>query len=183
MASRPGPPMQNRSSPRVRRTFDTRRDALASRLRGMWRPGIAAEPNVWVSQEARDTGVLPQRLRVLVVDHDTRAADSLERLLHATGYPETRVAYTARGAVVFVHEFRPEVVLMDIDMPDFDESALNRTLRERAQLRHMCLVAIGGPPEHHGQIERSAASSRRLFKPIGARDLSACLLSAAAAVR
>jgi CheY-like chemotaxis protein len=119
-----------------------------------------------------------------VVDHDTRAADSLERLLHATGYPETRVAYTGLGAVVFVHEFRPEVVLMDIDMPDIDESTLNRSLRERAHLRHMCLIEVVGPRAHEAvQIERSAASTPRLFKPITARDLSACLLDAAAAVR
>ena len=176
--------MQNRSPPRVRRTFDTRRDAQASRDRGMWRPAVASEPNVLIGQEARDAGVLPQRLRVLVVDHDTRAADSLERLLHATGYPETRVAYTQRGAVVFVHEFRPEVVLMDVDMPDVDESALNRTLRERAQLRHMCLIAVSGPRTHEkAQIEPNAPSTQRLFKPITARDLSACLLHAAAAVR
>lgn len=176
--------MQNRSPPRVRRTFDTRRDALAGRPRGMWRPAVAPEPNVWISQQAGDTGVLAQRLRVLVVDHDTRAADSLERLLHATGYRETRVAYTRRGAVVFVREFRPEVVLMDIDIPDIDELALNRTLRERAHLRHMCLIEVVGPRAHEEvQIERSAASTRRLFKPIAARDLSACLLDAAAAVR
>jgi PleD family two-component response regulator len=176
--------MQNRSPPRVRRTFDTRRDAQAAGVRGMWRPSVASEPNVWVGQEGRAAVVLPQRLRVLVIDHDTRAADSLEQLLHTTGYPETRVAYTQRGAVVFVNEFRPEVVLLDVDMPDVDEFALNRTLHERAQLRHMCLVSVSGPRARgEVQVELNAASAQRLFKPISARDLSACLLFAAAAVR
>jgi CheY-like chemotaxis protein len=176
--------MQNRSPPRVRRTFDTRRDAQAARVRGMWRPAIESAPSAWISEEARAAGVLPQRLRVLVIDHDSRAADSLEQLLHATGYSETRVAYTQRGAIVFVNEFRPEVVLMDDDMPDGDEFSLNRTLDERAQLRHMCLIAVSGPRAHGAvQVERNAASAQRLFKPISARDLSACLLFAAAAVR
>jgi pilus assembly protein CpaE len=150
----------------------------------MWRPTAESEPNGLSGQEGRDASVLPQRLRVLVVDCDTRAADTLERLLHATGYRETRVAYTGRGAVVFAKEFRPEVVLVDLDMPDIDESGFSRTLRERAQLRPMCLISVSArQARHDAQIERDAVSTQRLFKPIMARDLSACLLHAAEAFR
>ena len=174
--------MQNRSPPRVRRTFDTRREALADRARGMWRPAAAAGPSVWIGQEARVARVVPQRLRVLVVDWDTRSADVLERLLHAIGYLETRVAYTGRAAIVFANEFRPEVVLADIDMPDIDQSALSRTLRERAQFRHMCFVAVSAREALPDvQISRNNTSTQHLRKPITARDLSACLLSAASA--
>jgi CheY-like chemotaxis protein len=176
--------MQNRSPPRVRRTFDTRRDELVARERGTWRPAVASDRTGLNGHEQHDASILPQRLRVLVIDCDTRAADSLERLLHATGYRETRVAYTGRGAVVFAKEFRPEVVLVDFDMPDIDESGLSRTLHERVQLRPMCLIAVSArQARHDAQIERNAASTQRLFKPVMARDLSACLLHAAAAVR
>jgi CheY-like chemotaxis protein len=176
--------MQNRSPPRVRRTFDTRRDEVSGRARGMWRPAAEPEPNGSSGQEGREASALPQRLRVLVVDCDTRAADSLERLLHATGYRETRVAYTGRGAVVIAKEFRPEVVLVDVDMPDMDESGLSRALHERAQLRPMCLIVVSAREAgHDAQVERDAASTQRLFKPIVARDLSACLFRAAAAFR
>lgn len=119
-----------------------------------------------------------------MVDHDTRAADALERLLHVTGCPETRVAYTVRAAVAFAQEFRPEVVLMQLDMPNFDDWALNRALRERAQLRHMCVITTSGPDAHHeAQIEPGAVFARYLFKPITARDLAACLTNAAAVCR
>lgn len=176
--------MQNRSPPRVRRTSDPRRDAVADRDRGLWRPTADPEPNGSSGSGGRDASVTLQRLRVLVIDCDTRAADSLERLLHATGYRETRVAYTGRGAVVFAKDFRPEVVLVDFDMPDIDESGLSRILRERVQLRPMCLIAVSvRQANHDAQIERNAASTQRLFKPIMARDLSACLLHAAAAFR
>lgn len=176
--------MQNRSPPRVRRTFDTRRDAVVDRERGMWRPAVESESNASIAGERSDAGVLQQRLRILVIDCDTRAADSLERLLHTTGYRETRVAYTGRGAVVFAREFRPEVVLVDFDMPDIDESGLSRTLRERVQLRPMCLIAVSTrQARYDASVERPAASTQRLFKPIMALDLAACLLHAAAAFR
>lgn len=150
----------------------------------MWRPAVESEPNAWIGQEGRGACVVPQRLRVLVVDGDTRAADFLETLLHTTGYTETRVAYTVRAAVVFAKEFRPEVVLADVDMPDIDESALSRTLSERAQFRHVCFVAVSKRGAHHdAQVERNITTAQRLLKPITARDLSACLLYAAASFR
>jgi CheY-like chemotaxis protein len=147
----------------------------------LWRPAVELEPNVWIGQEKRGACVDPRRLRVLVVDGDARAAGFLERLLHTIGYPETRVAYTGRAAIMLAEEFRPEVVLADIDMPDIDESALSRTLRERAQFCNMCFVAVSGRGAHQdAQVGHHIAPTQRLLKPITAGDLSACLLYAAA---
>jgi CheY-like chemotaxis protein len=150
----------------------------------MWRPAIESESHAGIGQVARDAGVLPRPLRVLVVDYDTGAADSLERLLHATGCLETRVAYTGHGAVALAREFRPQVALVELGMPEIDNRPLSQALRERTQSRTMCLIAISGRRAHHeAQIERSATFAQCLFKPITARDLSACLIHAAAGFR
>jgi PleD family two-component response regulator len=177
--------MHNRSPPRVRRTFDPRRDGVASSDRRMWSPTpFVPDPHLLIGEMGQGVKVLPQALRVLVVDHDLRAADHLETLLRATGYLQTHVAYSAHSAMAIAGEFCPEIVLVELDMPDIDAYLLGQTLRERAQSRRICLIAVTDNPAHRGrETARDAGFERYLFKPITARDLSACLKDAAASVK
>jgi DNA-binding response OmpR family regulator len=149
---------------------------VAGRARGMWNPAVLA-PETWNAEIARAVGTSPITLRVLVIDNDLRAADFLELLLRAGGYSETRVAYTAHGALAIAEDFHPEVVLVELDMRDIGSRQLGQALRERAQLHRMRLIAV---TEDHGQrsedvAARDAGFERYLFKPVTALGLSACL--------
>ena len=64
-----------------------------------------------------------RRLRVLVVDDNADAADTLVMLLGASGH-EMRTAYNGVAALRMAHEFRPDVVLCDIRMPCMDGLAV-----------------------------------------------------------
>ena len=56
--------------------------------------------------------------RILIVDDDVDAADSLASLLQSTGYGDARVAYTGATALALAVEFVPTVLLVDLDLPD-----------------------------------------------------------------
>lgn len=170
--------MRNRFATRMSRSFDRRKDEMARRV-AAWSPlaGDAASlkhPTAGVT--IRVSGASP--LHVLVVDNDTRAADSLELLLHSGGYPTTRVAYTAHAALVIAVEFSPSIALLDLDMRDMNAYELAHTLWERARLRRVRLIGV---TRSHLHADRGGTGrgefERFLLKPITAADLSSCMTS------
>jgi CheY-like chemotaxis protein len=169
--------MHNRLQTRVRRTFDSRKDMMASRERGAPSP-TSFPPDVRASsaQAPRAAGALPKELRVLVIDNDIRAAEFLELLLHAGGYSRTRMAYTAHAALGIAESFRPELVLMELDLRDMGSDHLGQALRAQAQSQRVRLIAVTqGGTLRDRDIDPNASFERYLFKPITAPDLGACL--------
>src|SRR5690349_5926146 len=75
------------------------------------------------------TGIAMPPLRVLVVDDDRDCADSLALLTGLWGY-ETRVAYDGPSALRLAAECRPDVVVLDVAMPEMDRFRLARRLRQ-----------------------------------------------------
>src|SRR5690606_21929616 len=57
--------------------------------------------------------------RVLVVDDNVDAADSLRYVLELQGH-EAHVTYDAESALAAAARFHPELVLLDIGLPDID---------------------------------------------------------------
>src|SRR5262249_46085241 len=104
-------------------------------------------------------------LRILVVDDNINAADSLATLLELAGH-EVRVAYEGEAARLVAEAFKPQVVLLDIGMPGMDGLEVGRLLREKPQTRSALLVAITGwgAPE---DLRRSkeAGFDHHLVKP------------------
>jgi CheY-like chemotaxis protein len=66
--------------------------------------------------------------RVLVVDDNRDATDSLSLLLQLEGY-DVRVAYDGRQALDLVKAFEPEVVFLDINMPEMDGCTVAKKIR------------------------------------------------------
>lgn len=81
--------------------------------------------------------------RVLIIDDNADAANSLAALLDLRGH-ETQVAYSAREALDRIEAFEPEVVLIDIGLPEVDGYELARRLRATPSLAGMRLVAVTG---------------------------------------
>ena len=62
-----------------------------------------------------------EHMRVLVVDDQPRARQSLKALLATWPQAqEIREAANGKQAVALVEEFQPDVVLMDVRMPEMD---------------------------------------------------------------
>jgi CheY-like chemotaxis protein len=127
-------------------------------------PAIEAQPAVPVPARA-DTAAPSPRRRVLVVDDNTDAAESLAALL-AIGGHETRLAHDGLRAMEEAKTFHPDVVFLDIGMPELDGHETARRIREQPWGKDMVLVALTG----WGQSEdrrrsKEAGFNHHLVKP------------------
>jgi PAS domain S-box-containing protein len=96
------------------------------------------------SAHAGPAAEAPGRLkRVLVVDDNHDAADSLGMLLQFLG-AEVAVAHDGPGALERMRAFRPEVVLLDLGMPGMNGLEVAKRMREDPIMRGITLVALTG---------------------------------------
>jgi CheY-like chemotaxis protein len=114
--------------------------------------------------------------RILIVDHDISSSDSLERLLHGSGYSQTRVAYSGHAALAIAAEFQPSVVLLELNLLDMSGFEVARLLREQAQGHDLRLIALTPSGEHLGrELAPVASFERYLLKPVAAAELAGVL--------
>ena len=124
-------------------------------------------------------GTLPDRARhprrVLVVDDNRDNADSLALLLTAAGH-DVRAAYAGVEALQAGETFLPEVVLLDLGMPELTGYDVARRIREQVWGRSATLVAITGwGRERDRQLTREAGFDHHLIKPFDAGTLAELL--------
>jgi PAS domain S-box-containing protein len=116
-----------------------------------------------------------KQLRILVIEDNRDAADSLRLLLSIMGH-EARVAYAGPEGVAAAREWRPEAVLCDIGLPGIDGYEVARQLRRLPGMAKTLLVAITG----YGQepdVKRSkeAGIDYHFLKPIDPAQLKQVL--------
>jgi PAS domain S-box-containing protein len=102
---------------------------------------LSAEREVTRTEPWQSGQLLPRR--VLVVDDNRDAADSLARLLNVVG-AETRAVYSGANALQILETYRPAVLLVDIGMPDIDGYELARRVRQNPKYKDLKLVALTG---------------------------------------
>ena len=94
-------------------------------------------------------------------------------MLHASGYSETRVAYSGHAALAIAADFQPTIVLLELSLLDISGYEVARMLRERAQSHDLRLIALTSSREHAGrELARVAGFERYLLKPVVAPDLA-----------
>jgi DNA-binding response OmpR family regulator len=84
-----------------------------------------------------------RRLRVLIVDDNRDAANTLGMLVEIWGH-ETRVAYDGEDGLRLAKEFEPDVVLLDIGLPKLNGYELAHALRDEIGLNGATIIAISG---------------------------------------
>jgi CheY-like chemotaxis protein len=115
----------------------------------------------------------------LIVDDDIESSTSLEIMLRASGYSETRVAYSGHAALAIAADFRPTMVLLELGLLDMSGYEVARMLRERAQSRDLRLIALTSSREHAGrELAQVAGFERYLLKPVAALDLAGLIADA-----
>jgi signal transduction histidine kinase/CheY-like chemotaxis protein len=119
--------------------------------------------------------------RVLVVDDNEDAADTLSMLLNASGL-EVRVAYTPQSALDAVASFQPEIVLLDIGLPEMDGYEVARRLRSGDRPFQGRLVALTGyGQERDVRRAHEAGFDAHLIKPVEPETLFQLLARLASA--
>ena len=118
-----------------------------------------------IRQPERPSAAAFTKRRVLVVDDNADAAESLAALLQISGH-ETRLAHDGPEAVEEARSFQPDVVFLDIGLPTLDGHETARRIRQQPWGKDMVLVALTG----WGQVEdrrrsKEAGFNHHLVKP------------------
>ncbi len=119
------------------------------------------------------------RLKVLVVDGDPEAAQSLAELVGINGH-DAQVAYDGRSAIRNVRDEDFQLVLLDIGLPDMDGYEVVRRLTLLGQ-RSLSIVALTGHDSYE-DLRRSdgAGLDAHIVKPCRSEQLQQILLKAMA---
>jgi PAS domain S-box-containing protein len=139
---------------------------------------IATE-GVIVSKAANEENDLQaKRLRILVADDNKDAGETLSLYLRIKGH-QVRTVRDGAEAVELVPNFRPQVVLMDIGMPNLNGYDATRAIRNMAYGKDPFIVALTGWGQE-SDIERSFAAgcSAHLVKPVDLAELEQMIASA-----
>lgn len=119
-------------------------------------------------------------LRVLVVDDNVDAAETLAMLLEVGGN-QTRLAHTGTSALAVAAEFAPDIVFLDIGLPELNGYEVACRLRADQTLRQPVLVALTGwGTEEDRRQAQAAGFDCHLVKPVDTDKLDEVLTAARA---
>ena len=104
--------------------------------------------------------------RILVADDSVDAAESIGMLLELRGH-EVRIAHTGRQAIEASESYHPDVVLLDISLPDMSGYEVARRLRSAPDAGPLVLVALTGFGREADRLRaREAGIDVHLTKPV-----------------
>jgi len=134
-------------------------------------------------QDRDATGVAPVQSaigparRILVVEDNPDAAESLATLIALMGH-EVRSVHDGASALETAAVFRPDVVLLDIGLPDINGYEVAPRLRQQPGLERIALAALTGWGQEEDRLRaRTAGFDHHFVKPIDVNGLRAWLAS------
>jgi PAS domain S-box-containing protein len=120
------------------------------------------------------------RKRILVVDDNEDIAISLSRVLSRIFGQDVRIAHDGPSALKLADEFHPEIILLDIGLPEMDGCEVARRLRQKPEFSETLLVALTGwGQEADRRRSEEAGIDRHLVKPVDLDALGALIAGAA----
>jgi two-component system CheB/CheR fusion protein len=142
---------------------------------------LLLKPSVPESKTALEPGQSTVRsLRLLVVEDNVDAGDSLSLLLRLYGH-EVQLARSGPSALEIAGGFRPDVVLLDIGLPGIDGYEVAKRLRERPDFKDVILCALTGftPSESDRQRQQETGFNHYFIKPVDLKRLFELFATAA----
>jgi CheY-like chemotaxis protein len=114
--------------------------------------------------------------RVLIVEDHADTADLLGRYTRLLGC-ETRIAHTGRQALAQADEFLPQVILLDIGLPDLDGWDLAKSLRDKLEPVHPVMIAVTSYATPEDRLRsKQVGIDHHLNKPEFREDLMRLLM-------
>lgn len=130
-------------------------------------PVLVEKPRSLQSQgSSGDGNTKATARRILVVDDNRDSADSLSMLLRMTGH-QVHTAYDGVDGVEAAERFRPDVVLLDIGMPNLSGEDVCRRIRAETWGNGMTLIALTGWGQHEDRRRTMEAGfDAHMVKPV-----------------
>ena len=124
---------------------------------------------------ARGRTEATRQIRVLVVDDNKDAAQTLAMLLELDQHI-VRVAFRGETAISAVQTFKPDLVFMDLGMPEMDGFEATHRIRELPVVTHPAIVAVTGWGQETDRARtRAAGMDEHLVKPVEPESLRAVI--------
>ena len=135
-------------------------------------PALASRPEREAGDALDRTLAASQSLRILVVEDNVDAADSLSLLLRLHGH-EVLIARSGLSAMEVATAFRPGVVLLDIGLPGLDGYQVAQRLREKPEFKDVVLCALTGytPSDADRHRPQQAGFDHHFVKPVDLKRL------------
>jgi PAS domain S-box-containing protein len=134
--------------------------------------------NVQAESPEQDAGAAPRGstpLKILVVDDNRDAADTCAMVLELSGHC-VQTTYSAHAALELGEVFGPDVLVLDIGLPDLDGYRLAQKIRATGWGRDAVLIAVTGwGQEEDRRRALEAGFDHHLTKPIAPEKLEALL--------
>ncbi len=116
-----------------------------------------------------------QSLRVLITDDDREIANGMSRLLRSMGH-ETYVAFDGTTAISLAEKIRPQVALLDLELPDISGYQVCRTIRSHWGKDLLTAIAISGLSSEPARLESLRSGfDQHWVKPAQIEDLEQAL--------
>lgn len=116
--------------------------------------------------------------RILVVDDNADAAESMEILLGVFGH-KVEIAYDGLSALQVARSFKPDLVFLDIGLPGMNGYEVARCIRGELAMTHVKLIALSGFGTENDKLRsKEAGFDRHLVKPVDPRTLPGIIAAA-----
>lgn len=120
---------------------------------------------------------LPCGWRILIVDDFRDTADALTTLLRLSGN-ECFTAYSGQECLDIARFHRPEVILLDLNMPGMDGFATYSLIREEYWSKHVKIIATTGMGSEASRKRTTEMGfDAHMAKPVDPEELAIVLLS------
>jgi CheY-like chemotaxis protein len=130
------------------------------------------------SVPASELTMTTSRSRILLVDDNADAAETLGELLAVMGH-EVRISFDGQRAIDIAAGFYPDIFILDVGLPDMNGYELARRLRALAPAGEALFIALSGYGQEHDRVlSRSAGFHHHLVKPVELGRLGQILDSA-----
>ena len=109
--------------------------------------------------------------RVLIVDDDCDVVTATSMLLSLWGCESAAVVDPLRAEAAAL-AFRPDVILLDVAMPEMDGFEVARAIRRHAEFKHTKIIAISGFAHERNRVLAKACGIDCYFvKPVMPEEL------------
>ena len=122
-------------------------------------------------------------LRVLIVDDHRATADTLSSLVAKWGH-DVRRAYDGVTGLALAAAYQPDVLLLDILMPDVSGIEVAMQVRRQDRLKHCFIIAVTGRTDaKHRSRCYEAGVDLLLIKPVAPPHMQTLLILESQRVR
>ncbi len=110
-----------------------------------------------------------RRSQILIIEDDEYSREALEYVLKAEGY-DTISAAEGRAGYRRACQSPPDVVVIDLRLPDVDGQRLIRVFRRNRKLRHVPILIVTGFSQEDLPSVQELGADRCLTKPVALED-------------